>query len=200
MWARILLSLLLVLPSHPAFTEAPDTPCRSAPLEGLEPWVPLSTEGVDPRAPGYALLLSFHIGDDEQPRHGRVAILRMTHPDSGESLYRGEKRSVLLRAELREPSALVQAYAYNDARKPADLWAQRDEESPVRRRSGPEPGDDLAAWACEILLASELGEPIRFHAGTEGMADGRAASRLLGMGDGRVRRGAIDIERLTKGR
>jgi hypothetical protein len=193
---------LLLACTHPA-TEPSDGPessrCHSAPaLAALEaPWVPLSQEHVDPDEAGFVRLIRFTI-DDEAAR-GHASLVRMSNPETGSALYRSERRTWVLHAEVDGPQDRIVAYAYSDLDRPSDIWIQRSGANHSVRRAGPQPGGDLTRWACNILLESELGETVRFREQRDGMATKKDIRRRLFRTRASTRR-PIDLDRLKKGR
>jgi len=96
----------------------------------------------------------------------------MANPQTGEVLFRGERREWAFHASLDDRPDLVRAYAYIEPEREVDAWVYREDAEHVIRSKIPRPSGDLVTWAC-ILAANAFRESLTI----EGEALGSVFSR-----------------------
>jgi hypothetical protein len=182
--------LIVALALACAHSSDPTTDSLAQPVRGFQscalsqpasevshPWAGVAIDPeADPSTPGFAQLIRFYL--DPSGRTGRVTIVRMSDPSSGDSLFRGERRVWIVGVDTDHYQGGAISYSYSDPSRSDDLWVYRPTERAVTRSTLP-PFDSATPLqrGCDVLQRTFPGDRVTFNERSSGFV--HSSGKLL---------------------
>jgi len=130
--------------------------------EVVHPWAGVDLDAsVDSSVVGFGQLIRFRL--DPSGLAGRAAVVRMSNPSSGDSLFRGEKRVWAVAFDTDDSRNSAVSYSYVSPSRSDDLWVRRSTERAVVRSRIPHVDHATPLErACDTIQRAFPGERVMF--------------------------------------